>query len=220
MRNTYLYLYGTLITSEQTMAIVAESRLGDMFSARARRLACLGHLLMAAPNPMIMCIGSFIAGIGWILSKARLKRVVGSLLIAYGSSLSIVTAWLSLAGLAYLAESPLSYTGILNGELVILSGITLVVGVTAYGMLMVSLFDLAKRSGIVLFRGAATSLAFTIIMLFFTATILVVAASTQGVFGVSNVDILFTTFELSMTSLMVMNLIGNLLAGLGFLKRS
>ncbi|MHC1629023.1 MAG: hypothetical protein ACXQTI_09385 [Candidatus Nezhaarchaeales archaeon] len=200
------------------MIITLQEDMEKVFNVRARRAACLGHLLMAAAHPVVICIGSIVAGIGWILSRARLRLVVGILLIIYGFLLSVMIIWLSSMGFSEVAEWLFNYN-ILSSEVAVFSSITFVIGVTAYGMLIVSFFELSKKYGRTLFRCAATALAFTIIMLFFTATILVIAVGSRGVFSISNIETLLTTFELSVISLIVINFIGNLLAGLGFLSK-
>jgi len=207
-----------IVEERDLMIITPQEELEKVFNVRARHVTCLGHLLMAAPHPVVICIGSIVAGIGWILSRARLRLVVGALLIIYGFLLSIMIVWLSSMGFGEVAKWFFNYN-ILGSEVAVFSSITFVVGVTAYGMLIVSFFELGKKYDITLFRCAATALAFTIIMLFFTATILVVAIGSRGIFSVSNIETLLTTFELSVISLIAINFIGNLLAGLGFLSK-
>lgn len=173
----------------------------------------VGHMFMAAPHPMIACIGLLVVGLGWLSSRSKFRYIVGPTLIVFSLLLGAI-----LWQLWFITPNRPFYDYLSRGLAPIVS-ITFVVGIATYGLLMTALFNLGRKYDIALFRCAATSFAFAVIVTFFAASLLVLSASRSPVITPSGFSIILTTFELSLISAIALNFLGNLLASIGFIRR-
>lgn len=183
------------------------------FSEKSKRMLFVGHMLIAAPHPITLCVGLLIAGLGWLYSRSKIRYITGPILIVFSLLLGAI-----LWQLWFITPSRFFYD-YLSEELAPLVSITFVIGIATYGLLMTALFNLGRKYDIALFRCAATSFAFTVIVTFFAASLLVLSASRNPVITPSGFPIVLTTFELSLLSAVTLNFLGNLLAGIGFIRR-
>ncbi|MCS7139327.1 MAG: hypothetical protein N3F04_01145 [Candidatus Nezhaarchaeota archaeon] len=191
------------------MSLEAREELGSLFDVKSRRAVCLGHLVMAAPHLVAVCIGSFIVGIGWFMSKLQLGRVVGVLLMIQGFALSAMILQLTSMSLYGPAIEKSTH------EALLLIAIVFPIVVVTYGTLAALLINLGRRCKVAILKGAGASLALAMIMLFLIVTVLALAG--EEPINIHEVSISLMIINFSIISLTVMNLIGNLLAGLGFL---
>jgi L-ascorbate metabolism protein UlaG (beta-lactamase superfamily) len=172
----------------------------------------LGHMFMAAPHPIIMSIGSLIAGVGWLSSRARLKRPVGSLLIVFGLLLAMIvlSLWSTPPDEALKHRAINSFSS--------LALLTLMLGFALYGLLSIALFDLGKRHKETLFRLSALFFAITAATMFSLGLLMLLSLAWNSISNLMGLREVLALFESSAVLFVASGSLSNILAGAGFVK--
>jgi L-ascorbate metabolism protein UlaG (beta-lactamase superfamily) len=186
----------------------------ELFNKRAARLAFLGHAFMAAPHPIVMCVGSFVAGAGWLSLGTKLKCLVGLLLMVFGSLLVV-----SMSGLLSLPSSEALQSHV-TSDLMLLAVLMLMLGALLYGLLSIALLDLGKRLKEALFRISVVFLAIAALTMFSLGLLAFLALAWSYVPNPLGLHEVLAFFEYSTFLLVVSNSLGNILASAGFVRRA
>jgi L-ascorbate metabolism protein UlaG (beta-lactamase superfamily) len=186
----------------------------ELFDKRAARLAFLGHAFMAAPHPIVMCVGSFVAGAGWLSLGTKLKCLVGLLLMVFGSLLVV-----SMSGLLSLPSSEALQSHV-TSDLMLLAVLMLMLGALLYGLLSIALLDLGKRLKEALFRISVVFLAIAALTMFSLGLLAFLALAWSYVPNPLGLHEVLAFFEYSTFLLVVSNSLGNILASAGFVRRA
>jgi len=196
------------------MVLVSYHRPTELFDRRATRLAFLGHMFMAAPHPITLCLGSFLAGAGWLSSSAKLKRSMGLLLIVFGSSL-----FASILGLWFVPPSWAFKAHVVNGfsSLAVLS---IMASAVLYGLLSIALLDLGRRLEEVLFKLSAVLLAIAALAVLSLGLLVAFSLALSYAPDVPGLREGLAFFEGSMLLSIVSSSLGNALVGVGFARRA
>jgi len=177
-------------------------------------LVFLGHMFMAAPHPITVCVGSFVASAGWLSSSAKLKRSTGLLLIVFGSLITVGTL-----GLWSTPSSGALQAYVASGFPLIVI-LTIVASAMLYGLLSIALLDLGRRFKEVLFRLSAVFLivtASTVILLGLSAFLSITWSYAQDELGLREA---LALFEGSVLLSIASSSLGNALASAGFARRA
>ena len=180
---------------------------------RTARTAFLGHMLMAAPHPMVMCVGSLIAGLGWFSVSARLKRSVGSLLIAFGSLMAII-----ISGLWFIHPGEALQRYVVSGSSLLVL-LMLMLSFVLYGLLSIALFDLSKRHEESMFKLSAAFLAIAAATTLSLGLLTLLSLAWSHVSSLLELREVLAFFEGSAILFVASNSLGNILAGVGFVRR-
>jgi L-ascorbate metabolism protein UlaG (beta-lactamase superfamily) len=186
----------------------------ELFNKRAARLAFLGHAFMAAPHPIVMCVGSFVAGAGWLSLGTKLKCLVGLLFMVFGSLLVV-----SMSGLLSLPSSEALQSHV-TSDLMLLAVLMLMLGALLYGLLSIALLDLGKRLKEALFRISVVFLAIAALTMFSLGLLAFLALAWSYVPNPLGLHEVLAFFEYSTFLLVVSNSLGNILASAGFVRRA
>jgi len=189
-------------------------QLTELFDKRATRLVALGHMLMAAPHPITMCVGSFVASAGWLSSNAKLKRLISPLLIVFGSSIAISTL-----GLWFTPSSEGLQTYVASG-LSLIVVLTIMASAMLYGLLSIALLDLSRRLKEVLFRLSAVFLAIATSAAIFLGLLAFLSIAWSYTRDGSGLREALAFFEGSMLLSITSGSLGNALASAGFARRA
>jgi len=191
--------------------------IGDL-GGRLKYIVAVGHLLMVAPHPLILGLGSLVAGSGWTLMRRRLAAATGVMLAVYGILVE------ALALLLMLSESslPLAWTSlvvVVNSPFAVMLALAVLTGICANGLLAASLFKAAESYNSRLFRCAGVSAVFVVALTTFTAIVMLVASTMslppdaippRG-------ELVASTFTMSVGALITISCLCNAMAGAGFL---
>jgi len=172
----------------------------------------LGHMLMAAPHPIVMCIGSLVAGVGWLSLRTQLKRSVGYLLIVFGSLMVIMVLGLWLVPLE---EALQRYA---TSGFLLLALLVLVLGFTLYSLLSVALFNLGKRHEESLFRLSAVFLAIAAAATLSLGLLMLLSLAWNRTSSLPELREVLTFFEGLAILFLASNSLGNILAGASFVR--
>ncbi|RLF10240.1 MAG: hypothetical protein DRJ62_05415, partial [Thermoprotei archaeon] len=129
---------------------------------------------MAAPHPLILGLGSLVAGAGWALMKKRLTTATGVMLTVYGVLVEALAVLLILSK----SEHLLTWTDLAaftSSPVAVMLALAVLIGICANGLLAASLFKAAESYNSRLFRCAGVSAVFVVALTIFTAIVMLVA---------------------------------------------